>query len=241
MISKWEYVDKVFPKGKTEDRLVQAISDSLVESLFNDDMFDDDEYNIYDKILFDYVNLDLPSGIKWATCNIGADKPEELGLLFQWGRTDGYKYDDKHHNFLTGDDYVTTSDTKYNKKEDILKPEDDAAYQATKGKFRMPTKDEIDELLKYTDNEWTELNGVNGRKFISKKDDSKWIFIPAAGKFLRDGGSFCGAGMYFNVWSASVSYKDCYAYRLFCSSSDCVRYDNNHKDNGYSVRGVLNN
>ena len=42
MISKWDYVDKVFPKSKTEDRLVQAISDSLVESLFKDDMFDED-------------------------------------------------------------------------------------------------------------------------------------------------------------------------------------------------------
>ena len=47
---------------------------------------------------YEYVDLGLPSSTMWATCNLGANKPEEPGLLFQWGRTDGYKNGDKNHS-----------------------------------------------------------------------------------------------------------------------------------------------
>ena len=48
---------------------------------------------------FDYVDLGLPSGTMWATCNVGADKPEDEGLLFQFGRVDGYRFGDANHKF----------------------------------------------------------------------------------------------------------------------------------------------
>ena len=50
---------------------------------------------------YKYVDLGLPSGTMWATCNVGADKPEDYGLLFQFGRVDGYKYGDENHKFKT--------------------------------------------------------------------------------------------------------------------------------------------
>ena len=49
----------------------------------------------------EYVDLGLPSGTMWATCNVGADKPEDEGLLFQFGRVDGYKYGDINNKFRT--------------------------------------------------------------------------------------------------------------------------------------------
>ena len=52
---------------------------------------------------FEYVDLGLPSGTMWATCNVGATKPEDYGLLFQFGRVDGYKYGDTNHKFRTNE------------------------------------------------------------------------------------------------------------------------------------------
>ena len=56
---------------------------------------------------FDYVDLGLPSGTMWATCNVGADKPEDEGLLFQFGRVDGYKYRDSNNQFITNSQRTT--------------------------------------------------------------------------------------------------------------------------------------
>ena len=61
---------------------------------------------------FKYVDLGLPSGTMWATCNVGATRPEDSGLLFQFGRVDGYKYGDKNNKFTT-DDQITTSGKVY--------------------------------------------------------------------------------------------------------------------------------
>ena len=63
---------------------------------------------------FEYVDLGLPSGTMWATCNVGADKPEDQGLLFQFGRVDGYRFGDTNHKFKlnkqnkqeTGDEFI---------------------------------------------------------------------------------------------------------------------------------------
>ena len=98
---------------------------------------------------YNYVDLGLPSGIKWATCNVGADKPEDEGVLFQFGRVDGYKYGDKNNKFTTSDEnknitgsiYINpaTSVIEYNEGQ-ILSLEDDAAHVNMGGRWRMPTK-----------------------------------------------------------------------------------------------------
>lgn len=61
---------------------------------------------------FEYVDLGLPFGTMWATCNVGADKIEDYGLLFQWGRTDGYRYDTKNQ-FRTEEENLRDTDNKY--------------------------------------------------------------------------------------------------------------------------------
>lgn len=112
---------------------------------------------------FEYVDLGLPSGIMWATCNVRADKPEDEGLLFQFGCVDGYRYGDINNKFRTnkqnkqdtGSEYMplTVSGKSY-KKNAILNLKDDAAHVHIRGKWRMPTKCQIEELI----NNVTQMN-----------------------------------------------------------------------------------
>ena len=125
---------------------------------------------------FEYVDLGFPSGTMWATCNVGAETPEDWGLLFQFGRVDGYEYGDNNNQFRTNkqnkqdtgskDIPLTTSGKVYNTG-DILDLEDDAAYINMGGKWRMPTKDELEELTNYTTYEVETINGVKGMMFTS--------------------------------------------------------------------------
>ena len=119
-----------------------------------------------------------------------------------------------------------------------LDPEDDAATQIMGGKWRMPTKNEIQELLDNTDSEWVEDykgSGVNGRKFTSKTN-GKSIFIPAAVNCLD--GSVYYVGNYGYVWSSSLStFYYSYAWNLGFGSSNCLM-GGYSRYNGRSVRGV---
>ncbi|MBR5323957.1 MAG: hypothetical protein IKV14_03955 [Muribaculaceae bacterium] len=157
----------------------------------------------------EYVDLGLPSGIKWATCNVGADTPEEYGDYFAWGETEPrtfynwstYKYCNGSNTTMTK--YCTSSSygTVDNKK--VLELEDDAARVNWGGKWRMPTKAEQDEL-RNTSNctwEWTTQNGVNGYKVTSVVNGNS-IFLPAAG--YRNDGSIYSAGSLGYYWSSSL-------------------------------------
>lgn len=163
---------------------------------------------------YEYVDLGLPSGLKWAKSNVGAEKETDYGDYFQWGdienksNTDcswaSYKYGDDLNlsKYNTGNNgYKGTIDNKI-----TLDLEDDAARANMGGNWRMPTKAEIQELVNNTYNEWIENfngSGVNGRKFTSKTDESKYIFIPASG--YRLGSSFRGQCRGGDVWSSSLN------------------------------------
>ena len=193
MISKWEYVDKVFPKGKTEDRLVQAISDSLVESLFKDDMFDEDEYHVSEKLEPDYVDLGLPSGTLWCKCNVGAKSETDYGNYYQWGETE--------NNVIAHDDNGVYE--KYNRKDELseLLPEDDIAYQTSNGLYRIPTQKQFFELYVHTNSQWVKNfndTGINGLLVKSKVNDN-YIFIPAGGEEYK------GKNDYINIYGMTWS------------------------------------
>ena len=158
----------------------------------------------------DYVDLGLPSGTLWATCNVGASKPEEWGDHFAWGETtpkpkngdyfwDTYKWSDGGvddcstiYKYTIADRQKKNGWGKLNKwyngdtfvgdgKEE-LDPEDDAATVNWGNKWCMPTYDQLRELTNrdYTTYEWTTLNGVKGCKITSKKNGNS-IFLPATG------------------------------------------------------------
>ena len=187
---------------------------------------------------YEYVNLGL--SVKWAKCNVGAEKETDAGLYFAWGETTGYTASqvgtDKQFSW-SDYKYGTSSNlTKYNQSDGktVLEPEDDAASQIMGGDWRMPTKAEFDELLSGTTNEWTQVNGVNGRKFTASNGNS--IFIPAAG-YCGDG-SVNDVGNYGFVWSSSLNTsRPNRAWYLDCNSGNC-RMSNVDRYLGWSVRGV---
>ena len=196
----------------------------------------------------EYVDLGLPSGTMWATCNVGADKPEDSGLLFQFGRVDGYTYGDENNKFRiqnqnnedTGNSYIplTTSGRTYNAGE-TLDLDDDAARVNMGGAWKMPTKEDFEELLKYTNHEVTSINEVQGMMFTSKINMQQ-LFIPFAGRWFFNE-RFFDVDSDAYVMSSQVSTSDNEdAYSLYCNLSDNnVSGHISFRINGHSVRGVF--
>lgn len=133
----------------------------------------------------EYVDLGLPSGTLWATCNVGANKPEEVGSLFAWGETSpkdsyhwsNYKYCYGTKNSLTK--YCTDSSYGENGFTDfktILEPSDDAARANLGVEWRIPTHNEWYELIQNTTKTLTSQNGVSGYRYTSANGES--LFIP---------------------------------------------------------------
>ncbi|MBO5718848.1 MAG: InlB B-repeat-containing protein, partial [Bacteroidales bacterium] len=188
----------------------------------------------------DYVDLGLPSGLKWATCNIGASTSEGSGDYFAWGETspkDNYEW--STYKYCNGSE---TTLTKYNTKSNFgtvdnkitLDLIDDAARVNWGGKWRMPTTAEQDELINNCTWTWTAQNGVEGYKVASKTNGNS-IFLPAAGN--RNGTSVVGfsGGFY---WSSSLSESYLYsAYRLYFSSGH-VSLSSFSRNRGHTVRAV---
>ena len=124
---------------------------------------------------FEYIDLGLPSKTMWATCNVGADKPEDYGLLFQFGQVDGYKYGDKNNKFVE-DDLTTTSGKVY-KETDVLDLDDDAAHVNMGGVWRMPTICQLKELYNNITYKVEIINGVKGMLFISNIIARDFLFL----------------------------------------------------------------
>ena len=190
-----------------------------------------------------YVDLGLPSGTLWATMNVGASKPSDAGLYFQWGDTIGYAA----NQVGTGDgqkefslsDYkwsVNGSYSNYSKYGlESLQLEDDAAHVNMGGNWHIPTFDQFYELMNNADYKFTTLDGVGGVAFTSKNDSSKSIFIPVAGGALN--GSIIKSGEGVAIWLNQLSSN---------SDGNCICADISGKTEnslqrytGISVRGVI--
>ena len=197
--------------------------------------------------------VDLGLSVQWATCNLGASKPEEYGGYYQWAGVEDvtsteinlgisncpYHYGSSNTNGWTK--YIPSDKPSYwypegepdNKT--ALDPEDDAAHASLGGSWYMPTSEDFKELQDNCDAEWTTLNGVYGRRFTSRKNGNR-IFLPAAGyrydKYSNNVGS---SGSY---WSSTL-HTDApdHAY-YFSFGSDEVRADNSCRFYGRSVRPV---
>ena len=157
----------------------------------------------------EYVDLGLPSGLKWATCNVGAESPEEYGDYFAWGEVEPnttynwstYKYGSDSHQLTK---YCNNSDfgkDGFIDNKTVLDPEDDAATMNWGGAWRMPTYKETDELETKCTWDWTTQNGVNGYKVTGPNGNS--IFLPAAGRMDEDAPNYVGS--YGRYWSSSLS------------------------------------
>ena len=125
------------------------------------------------------IDLGLPSGTKWADCNIGATMPQSSGSYYAWGETEEKKeYTWKNYKWCDGS---SNNITKYNNadKKTVLDPSDDVARVKWGGKWQIPTEEMFNELLEKCTKKWTTLNGVNGYQFIGPNGNS--IFFPTTG------------------------------------------------------------
>jgi len=180
----------------------------------------------------EYVDLGLPSGLKWAKCNLGASKPSEYGDYYAWGETNpkaNYSWDT--YKFGTAKNL-----TKYNGTDGkiTLAPEDDAATAKLGAPWRMPTRHEINELLENCIWTWTTQDGKNG--FNVKGPNGKIIFLPAAGH--RKGSELSNVGSWGYCWSGSLytPYSD-YACSLYFDSGR-FNWGTYYRCYGFSVRPV---
>lgn len=182
----------------------------------------------------------------WATCNVGASKPSDYGLYFQWGDTVGYTTNQvgKDKQFNSADYKWNPSGdgetfTKYNKTDNktVLDLEDDAAHVNMGGDWQMPTEEQIEELINKTTSKWSKQNGVSGMTFTSKNDTSKSIFIPATGHVWN--GSFYGSGVMARGWSSSVYTYDFDSALYFEFASDGKHHPAISRVIGLPIRGVI--
>ena len=158
------------------------------------------------------IDLGLPSGTKWACCNIGAKNPCEGGLYFAWGETEGYTDNISDGRLFNSSSYKCTNPNYGAGNITVLLPEDDAAYVNWGGSWRMPTYEDFDELLNNTYQEWTTQNDVVGRRLTSKIKGNS-IFLPSAGERYKNELNF--KGVIGNYWTASIyndSSKDAWLY-----------------------------
>lgn len=204
----------------------------------------------------EYVDLGL--SVKWATCNIGAEKPEDYGLYFAWGETvgygqdtsDGHKFDWPYYKWCSNSSW--TGMTKYTYPDGqtdgiwysngnfvgdyktTLALEDDAAHVNWGGSWRMPTRAEQDELRKNCTWTWTTLNGVYGRKVTGPNGNS--IFLPAAGYRVRDDLLFVGSFGFY--WSSSLNESYSRGACDLSFDSNDVDWSTFFRCSGQSVRAV---
>lgn len=188
--------------------------------------------------------VDLGLSVKWATYNVGAESPEEYGDYYAWGEIEvknsyswsTYKWCNGYYNKLTKyccDSWYGRVDNKT-----TLNLPDDVAYakwrSGSHNSWRMPTKDEMQELIDECDWEWTTLRGVKGH--IVTGPNGNFIFLPAAG--YRSGTEVYRQGSDGFYWSCTLDdYYDDEAYKLYFYSYDYYQFST-ERYYGYTIRPV---
>ena len=215
---------------------------------------------VYDPSVPEAVDLGL--SVMWATCNLGATSPEAYGDYYGWGCTEPYASTDNVDYpayFIKLGKKNTTgwTEAKCGTNDDPLKDyvtnknsisgtKWDAAHVKLGGKWRLPTTEEMQELVSKCDWEWTSQNGVNGHKIMLKSDHSVFIFLPLPGE--RYGTSLFPEyqsgqpwGHYWSGTPYSDDYKEAYLlYLLKDDTTHGVIYGKawNIRPCGFSIRPV---
>lgn len=208
----------------------------------SDDGDSDDENNQTTGTVQGHAYVDLGLSVKWATCNVGASKPEDYGDYYAWGETttksdyswDTYKWCKGTYDTMTK--YCTDSDNGTVDNRTTLTSSDDVATVKWGSKWRMPTKEEMKELDKDCTWTWTTQNGVRGMKVKGPNGNS--IFLPAAGFRLHT--ILYSRGQIGSYWSATLyEYGSSVAYYLDFNSVNGSDWDSWHmRLYGRSVRPV---
>ena len=171
---------------------------------------------------YGYIDLGLPSGLLWATCNLGAEKPEEYGDYFAWGEVEPKE-------IYESDNYVGNATGKYTNNQ-YMELVDDAARHNWGGNWRTPLQEEMEELVNECTWTWTTLNNVNG--YEVKGPNGNTIFLPAAGAFYSKP---------YNQGEGAVyrgNYKRGQTFNLHFGEERVQTMVEMHKYSGFTIRPV---
>ena len=214
------------PKPTLEDYVIEY-GDSLPEMCVLTDLTPETKYHVRsfiqkgtdvlygNEIVFtttaplissDHEYVDMGLSVMWATCNVGADYPEDYGYFFAWGETQqksqytwaNYKYGSSATSILK---YSESANYGVVDNKVILDLWDDAAYMNWGGNWRMPTREEVEELIENTTWTWTNQNGVNGC-LVTSKINYNSFFLPATG-YRRDS-EYLGEGTNVGMWTSTL-------------------------------------
>ena len=248
----------------SEEKLREVISDIVDDWSYNNNTPFNEvvSYQLFKKGIimkeFNYnlIDLGLPSGTLWMDRNIGASSPEDAGLYFAWGETQGYTADEvvKTREFIW-------KDYKFRKSDETttLEVTDDAVSQNI-NECHIPTKEQIIELLKETDvycvkEDGTEVHGVwhddnqniiweskideneqlSGIEFRKKTDNTTKVFVPCAG-FARED-SIISDELFCFLWSNVGGTNGAWCFDSYCDKACCAYATRSY---GFPLRGVKN-
>lgn len=176
----------------------------------------------------DHVDLGLPSGTMWATCNIGANQPEENGSYYAWGEfVTKLKYDWDNYAICWVFLNKYNINDKYGKVDNLTELEllDDAANQNWGNEWQIPSDTQWEELFTSCKWQWTKEKGVMGYKVIGANGNS--LFLPVTGCFRGD--KLVGSKHLGGYWSRTLFSVPSDAWSLFFYPDDvdltnCMRY-----------------
>ena len=197
----------------------------------------------------EYVDLGLPSGTLWATCNVGASSPEECGDYFCWGETEPKsEYGFKNYKFSQNSKLTKyCTESIYGEQGNVdgklfLDPEDDAATVNWGSEWQIPTYEQQVELRTYTTITWTTLNDVKGMLLTSKRNGNT-LFLPAAGGMYDTTLRYEGSKGYYWTNRVAINMSGNSFYLSFNTSTtqdewETSEWDGGGRNYGYSVRPV---
>lgn len=174
--------------------------------------------------------MGLPSGVQWASCNVGAERPSDLGLYFSWGNVEGHRIDEGYD--FSQDEYDTTPAAAITAD---LSLSEDAARANLGVPWRMPSANEFQELNDNCTSIWTTMDGVHGLLFTSNVNGNT-LFLPAAGYY--NGTSLNDRSSYGDYWSSTYNSLQG-ARRLRFSNESIDPQGSIYRYLGFSVRAVL--
>lgn len=184
----------------------------------------------------DRVDLGLPSGILWATCNIGASSPSEIGDYFAWGEKeskDAYGWETYE---LCRGSYNSIFKYTENDGKSILEPQDDVVKSKLGGEWRIPSKEDMEELVEECEWKWLSQNGQLGWKVIGPNNN--YIFLPASG--AASSYRISGVNELGRYLTATRDKSNYSAYNLrFKDGTDTIVVVDDTRFYGRTIRPVL--
>lgn len=237
------------------DNVEGSLDDEEESGSNNDDnATNNGEAEVEDVFVAQYslVAIDLGLSVEWASCNVGATSPEDYGGYYAWGEIEEKSdYSWSTYRWCNGSDHSITKYCTSSVYGDVdgkttLDLEDDVAYvlcnndeDESEGYWRMPTLDEISELVNRCKWKWVSVDGVEGYKVESCTNDN-FIFLPAAG-YRSDEETALGSGEICNYWSSSLSEHrvSCIAYSHYSYEGENLMVGYYNRRHGLSVRPVF--